>query len=330
MTHKILSTCLHRPQIYRRRPIKRPHTNTIASQYGDTSFGLQSPFTRRSFIHTIKNGLIGSTLGLAVSSLHLSSYRTSFAKTSRLHNISGQITAIRSPVLYQINNTIECYLPHLMTPSIFLNTQETGELLGSLIKEMSKKLLGQSVNVVLHSLQEQTPNRATQFETTRWGANIGQIFWQDTNLSHWLCAHGYCLGWPDPGNPKMFDLSIFDFEMSARTRNAGLWSLPEVRILDVQNTDHTHDGFQIRSGKLRRFKQIGPRVHLEFSDNWKQDFTAAIAKELYPNYREFSSTHTVEIRGWVRQWHGPYMEITNPAAIRFLLEDQLVDRPDDQ
>ena len=88
-----------------------------------------------------------------------------------------------------------------------------------------------------------------------------------------------------------------------------------------ENLAHDRGTFQIVAGKVLSAVVKGGRAYLNFSDDWKNDFTVTIAKR---NARNFTAVgldpqalkgRRVRIRGWLDERGGPWIEATRPEQI---------------
>ena len=122
-------------------------------------------------------------------------------------------------------------------------------------------------------------------------------------------------------NPEMAD-QMLAIERAARAEKIGIW---ENNFVLSPETSTEHIGaFQIVEGVIKSTAINNNRIYLNFGGNWRTDFTVSIAPEDKRNFSgsganplDWTVKH-VRVRGWVREYNGPFMEITHPQAIEFL------------
>ena len=62
-------------------------------------------------------------------------------------------------------------------------------------------------------------------------------------------------------------------------------------------------------------------VYLNFSDNWRKDFTATIATHDLRAFRDAGidpltyQGKRIRVRGWIKRDYGPVIAVTDPARI---------------
>ena len=121
---------------------------------------------------------------------------------------------------------------------------------------------------------------------------------------------------------------MLGLEEAARAAGAGIWSHPFYRPLDAEalaEAPREHLGrFALVEGRVRSAAVVRGRGYLNFGRDWKRDFTASLA----PRYRKAFESEgisiksyeglPVRIRGWLKSFNGPMIEITHPEQIEVL------------
>ena len=107
-------------------------------------------------------------------------------------------------------------------------------------------------------------------------------------------------------------------ERRARAEKRGLWALAAYRIRDAKNLGELmrlQSTFQLVRGRVRSAKEVRGRVFLNFGDDWRRDFTAAISKAQMAFFArgplrplELEGREII-VRGWIESYGGPYIEI---------------------
>ena len=115
-------------------------------------------------------------------------------------------------------------------------------------------------------------------------------------------------------------------EHAARAARRGIWNHPYYRILSAAETADAIDSFQLVEDRVYAVAVVRGRLYLNFSEDWRSDFTIAAAprdRALFD--REGFDYHAlggsrVRVRGWLKKWNGPMIEITHPEQIEVLQE----------
>jgi len=117
---------------------------------------------------------------------------------------------------------------------------------------------------------------------------------------------------------------LYEKERLARDGNRGIWRLSYYKVRDASAVDQDVGSFQLVEGRPVRVAKSGRKVFINYGENWKQDFTVLIqpkARQMFDelgiSYQDFAG-HLIRVRGWVRSWNGPMIEVTHPEQIQLL------------
>jgi hypothetical protein len=117
---------------------------------------------------------------------------------------------------------------------------------------------------------------------------------------------------------------MYAAEDAARDTKRGLWALPEYAVRSPENLKRDRGTFQIVEGKVVSAAVKGGRAYLNFSDDWKNDFTVTIApddmktfRKRHVNPRDYAGK-TVRVRGLIDWYRGPEIELMGPESIEML------------
>ena len=84
--------------------------------------------------------------------------------------------------------------------------------------------------------------------------------------------------------------------------------------------------FQLIEGRVREVAVVRKRAYLNFGEDWRTDFTISIAPR---DRRRFLADgidpmgyqgQRVRVRGWLRHYNGPLVDVTHPEQIEILDE----------
>ena len=113
-------------------------------------------------------------------------------------------------------------------------------------------------------------------------------------------------------------------EAAAREDGIGIWAEDGYGILSDDVAEAAIGTFAIVEARVESVALKKNRVYINFGKDWKKDFTVSVAPE---DKRKFSKAkmdllglggETIRARGWIREYNGPYMEITHPEAIEII------------
>lgn len=129
---------------------------------------------------------------------------------------------------------------------------------------------------------------------------------------------------PEPGATPAEVAPLLAAERAARDGAAGFWGPGfwgdgYFAVHDAAAYGGGMDRFEIVAGAARRQSRIGDRLHLEFGDDWRDDFTAGLSRRAQRAVEvEDFEGRALTLRGWVRHWNGPFMEIEEAVQIEGL------------
>lgn len=118
-------------------------------------------------------------------------------------------------------------------------------------------------------------------------------------------------------------------EAMAREQGLGIWSEPFYAIVSTEQAERDprryRDSFQIVEGRVLATAIRRNHAYVNFGENWRTDFTIAIARRHLPPFRTaFGETlerlegRTIRVRGWMGVLNGPMIEATHPEQIEIL------------
>jgi len=124
--------------------------------------------------------------------------------------------------------------------------------------------------------------------------------------------------------PKMVLQALLQAEKEARALKAGRWA--HWAPIQAAETDafSGREGFQIIEGQVKEIRKIRGVSYLNFGTDWKSDFTAAISSKNRINFKRVGwkladlVNKWVRVRGRVRSYNGPYVELIFPEQIEIL------------
>lgn len=129
--------------------------------------------------------------------------------------------------------------------------------------------------------------------------------------------------------------AMLKLEQAARAERRGLWRFRAFRPLDAANPEEIARQtyrFALVEGQVLQTGGGGKWTFVNFSTDWKRDFTIAIerkwAKALAGEGFDLAALagKRVRVRGYIERWNGPLIKVTHKEQIE-LIDDQLASGP---
>jgi len=115
-------------------------------------------------------------------------------------------------------------------------------------------------------------------------------------------------------------------ERAARQAQRGIWAEPFYAVRSPEDAARWLGGFELVEGRIFAVGHGRGRTYLNFAEDWREDFTIALdrrAAELFDARGidlEAFEGKTVRVRGWLKSYNGPMIEVTHPEQIEVLEE----------
>ena len=116
-------------------------------------------------------------------------------------------------------------------------------------------------------------------------------------------------------------------EERARSKRIGLWRKGRFAVLPAAHVDalaKKRFSFQLVEGTVRSVATTSKWTFLNFDDDWRRDFTVAVAAKDRRRFRgsdidlQALKGKTIRTRGWIESWNGPVIKVTHPEQIELL------------
>ncbi|HRC26383.1 MAG TPA: thermonuclease family protein, partial [Alphaproteobacteria bacterium] len=226
------------------------------------------------------------------------------------------VRAVVGPLTLQLDDGRIVQLAGLDCPD--LDPYAPGDIAVEALQSLTASLTGQKVRLFL------TPDARTG-RMNRMGHTLAHL--ERVTDGAWvqgtLLSQGLARVRPSAANPQMTG-SMLALEDTARQAKAGLWAVPDHAVRTPETIDQSLRGFAIVEGVIEAASTTRNRIYLNFGKNWKKDFTVGLdpqARQIFAKQGlkplEWGGRR-VRVRGWVRSWNGPYMEVESPESIEFL------------
>ncbi len=113
-------------------------------------------------------------------------------------------------------------------------------------------------------------------------------------------------------------------EREARAARRGIWADPYYAIRSAETAADWLGGFELVEGRVVAVGRGGPNTYLNFSDDWRSDFTIMLNRRAERLFKEAGfdprsyEGRFVRVRGWLKSRNGPMIEATHPEQIELL------------
>lgn len=142
-----------------------------------------------------------------------------------------------------------------------------------------------------------------------------------------LLANGLARVQIAPNAPEMVD-QMLQAEQIARQDKRGIWETEsDYVILSPDTADKAMGEFALVEGTVKKTASVRNNVYLNFGDNWKKDFTIMIPPKMRKELARRGinplglAHQSLRIRGWVRDYNGPLIELETPEHLEYPLEN---------
>ena len=140
-----------------------------------------------------------------------------------------------------------------------------------------------------------------------------------------LLAAGLARVRPSQRNPEMA-LQMMRLEDKARIAKKGLWADPRYAVLTPDDAANGENGWGIVEGTVVSASSNHNIVNLEFGPDSRTDFTLALNSDIRREMEKrgidplsLAGKH-LRVRGWLRDYNGPYMELDNLVWLEMIPE----------
>ena len=162
----------------------------------------------------------------------------------------------------------------------------------------------------------------------RYGHSLAQVVHDD---GAWLQARLVSEGLAEvesTGDNRTVIPRLLEIEAHARAAKTGLWADPRYAVVSAEEIaahPKSHLGrFGIVEGRVVSVTERSNWSFINFGADWHTDFTIAIAagdrKVLRDDGIDLAALKgmKIRVRGWIRDWNGPLIEVTHAEQIERL------------
>lgn len=169
-------------------------------------------------------------------------------------------------------------------------------------------------------------------KTDRHNRQIVQVFFQENEKRVWLqdrlINEGLAIAMALP-NTRQCLPALLKSEKKARVKDLENLSInqifPIIKSSNLKLLNNKAQGsFQIVEGKVRSFHRTAKNTYLNFSHNWRTDFTVIISNHLlkrkknkWPNLKAIKGK-IIRVRGWLDHYNGPMIRLDLPEMMEIV------------
>lgn len=119
---------------------------------------------------------------------------------------------------------------------------------------------------------------------------------------------------------------LLALERVARAARLGIWDHRFYRVLKSDETSGFIDMFQLVEGRVMSAAIVRGRGYLNFGKNWRTDFTISISPRSHQSFKRAKIDiksyvgRKLRVRGWLKSYNGPMIDVTHPEQIEMLEE----------
>jgi hypothetical protein len=162
--------------------------------------------------------------------------------------------------------------------------------------------------------------------TNRLGQMLAQVERDDGLwLQGALLYSGLATVMTSASNPESAK-RMYAVEAEARKLKAGLWDDARWSVLDPGKAADFVNEYRIVEGRVFSTAMKNNTFYINFSRDWKTDFTVSVTSDKRFAFSKQGvnlmglNGKNIRVRGWVRNYNGPLIEITHPEQIEVLDE----------
>ncbi len=188
-------------------------------------------------------------------------------------------------------------------------------------KLLLEKLLTAGTDVLVYQTRQ-----AEEVRVNRMGHLIAHLVTKKNGewINGVLLKEGLAWAEPDTTNPQMA-AQMYALEQQARDAKKFIWSdKSPYGILTPETASKGAGTFRVIEGTVKRASTNKNSLFLNFGTDWRKDFTVMVS----PAVRKALSRQGIDpigltgqkvrVRGWLREWNGPFLELETPERIEIL------------
>lgn len=161
-------------------------------------------------------------------------------------------------------------------------------------------------------------------QTDRWGRKLAHLerddgLWIQGEMLRLGLARVYSFA-----DNRTAVAEMLAIERAARDARRAIWSHPFYALREPAETSQHLNSFQIVEGRVLAAANVKGNVYLNFDEDWHTDFTIRIPRKIRRLFEKqgidpiLFQGKLVRVRGWIKEWNGPMIELTHPEQVESL------------
>lgn len=227
----------------------------------------------------------------------------------------ARVTDVLDGVTIELNDKTKVRLSGIWVP--WESQNEPGDTVKKAATLLKK--VAQDRFVRLYQTKNETIGRSN-----RLGQALAQVERDDGLwLQGVLLYAGLATVMTSESNPELSGL-MYMLEADARKRKAGLWADARYDVLPPEDAKAFVNEYRIVEGKVFSTALRNNTFYINFSRDWKTDFTVSVPSDKRLAFSKEGinlmglNGKMIRVRGWVRNYNGPLIEISHPQQIEVL------------
>jgi endonuclease YncB( thermonuclease family) len=189
-------------------------------------------------------------------------------------------------------------------------------------KAMLELLLPKGKEVLLYQNKSRERGRLN-----RMGHSLAHLVIKDRDewVNGALVSRGLAWTATDATNPAMA-AQLYALEDAARKAQKGLWSKDSpFGLLTPETAAQGNGTFRVIEGTVNRAATSKNNLYLNFGSDWRKDFTVMVTPAIRKGLAKKGvdamalAGRKIRVRGWLREWNGPFMELETPERLEVLI-----------
>lgn len=230
----------------------------------------------------------------------------------RLTMPKARVTQVIDGQTFVVNNATTITMPMMYIP--WENPQTPGENMRKAKDFLEKELKDRFVRI--YQVRDQKRGQLNSMGHTQGFVMRDDGVW----IQEAMVLKGLAFAYPTQDHFE-FAADLYKVEAEARESKQGLWADPKWDVVSDKEANTLKDRFAIVEGRVFKVATRSNTIFLNFDRDHRTDFTVAIESF---RRRDFSraganpmhwSGKTIRVRGWLRDYNGPFMEIYHPAQV---------------
>lgn len=140
----------------------------------------------------------------------------------------------------------------------------------------------------------------------------GRIMGDAPSLQKRLITEGSVIAYPQTPEAAAW---LYPLETQARYAQKGVWNT--FNVIPAEEAASCIQRFCIIEGRVKAIAKQQKNVYINFGEQWQTDFTVQLPLKTTMNIDQLPGK-ILRVRGWVQEYNGPFIDITNTALVEIL------------